>query len=60
MSYSLYHSNPSIDLCTDNINVLEQRHRLVYNNSQVLKRVRLFNSSGIYFMRKVINQFKLR
>ena len=33
MSYSLYHSNPFIDLCTDSINVLRPRHSLVYNHS---------------------------
>ena len=59
MSYSLYHSNPLIDLCTDRIDVLGPRHGLVYNHSQVLKRIRPINSSGIYFKRNVINQFKL-
>ena len=49
MLYSLYHSNPLIDLCTDSINGLGPRHSSVYNNSQVLKQVRCFNGSGIYF-----------
>ena len=31
-------------------------HGLIYNISQILKRARTFNSSGIYFERNVINQ----
>ena len=30
MSYSLYHSNPLIDLCTDRINVFGPRHPFVW------------------------------
>ena len=55
MSYSLYHSNPLIDLCTDSVNVLGPRHSLVNNHSQVLKRARPINSRGIYLKRDVIN-----
>ena len=58
MSYSLNHSNPLIDLCTDRINVLGPRYSLVYNHTQVLTRIRRINSSGIYFKRNVIYQFK--
>ena len=60
MSYSLNRSNPLIDLCADRINALGPRHSLVYNHSQVLKRIRPINSSGIYFKRHVIYQFKHR
>ena len=42
----------SPDLCTDSINVVGPRHSLVYNHSQVLKRVKPFNNSGIYFKKK--------
>ena len=41
------------------MHVLWPRHGLVYINSHVLKRVRPFNSSGIYFAGNVIDQFKL-
>ena len=44
MSYSLNHSNPLIDLCTDRINVLGPRHSFVYNHTQVLQRIRPINS----------------
>ena len=60
MSYSLYHSNPLIDLCTDSINVLGPRHDWFITTPTYLNESDLSIAvSGIYFARNAIDQFKL-